>query len=72
MESNLKNQSEEETRESENQRQEEEDWTLDTIKGDSYLEKRKPFFADEVYKFGAGFAALLAITALLANHFVGK
>lgn len=70
MDDKLRNQTEEEN--FNEPIQEEEEWTLDKIERSEYLNKRKPFFADEVYKFGAALAAFLAIAALLANQFGGK
>jgi len=45
-----------------------EDWNLDSLKKTDYLPPRKGYINDDIFKFGAGLAAFLAVAALLANH----
>lgn len=48
--------------------EENDDWTLETLEHTEYLQDRKAYFADNVYKIGAGIAAVLVVIALFAMN----
>ncbi|MDJ0625852.1 MAG: hypothetical protein QNJ31_05745 [Candidatus Caenarcaniphilales bacterium] len=47
----------------------EDEWSLESLDKTEYLQNRKSYFADDVYKIGAAACAILVLIALYAMSF---